>query len=79
VNRHTAITVQKELIWAFGREVRTRAQLLELLTDSGIETLDILVAADAPYELIGMAIYTAHRCVAEPNVVSLPDRPVSGG
>lgn len=72
MNGHTAITVQKEFIWAFGREVRTRAQLLELLTGQGIETLDILVAADAPYELIGMAIYTAHRCVAAPNVLMPP-------
>jgi hypothetical protein len=79
MNRHTAITVQQEFIWAFGREVRTRAQLLELLTDNRIETLDILVEAGAPYELIGMAIYTAHRCVAAPNVVNLPDRPGSGG
>jgi hypothetical protein len=79
MNGHAAITVQKEFIWAFGREVRTRAQLLELLTDSGIETLDILVAVDAPYELIGMAIYTACRCVAEPNVVKLPHLPGSSG
>lgn len=74
MNSHTAITVQKEFIWAFGREVRTKAQLLELLTDNRIETLDILVEAGAPDELVGMAIYTTCRCGAEPNVLMPPDR-----
>ncbi len=63
MENHATVCVHEDGFRVLGCELRTADELRRLLRDRHITSLEILIEAGAPYELIGRAIYTAHRCV----------------